>query len=176
MANYFVEEYLRYAEQYPVWHMKCIRSHVMKMLYRYINVHVELRDMCGLSHTIEQFFGVCRRCRELVDEQLILKNKELYPQQCTEETEYTVSWYRRYARITEYEGGDDPSTGRPFELPYSARNKKDALLDLKSSWIHSTYDRSDTENVWGGDAANDDEDDSGGCSIFASIFNTGAEE
>lgn len=156
---------MRYAEKYPVWHMKCIRSHVMKMLYRYINVHVELRDMCGLSHTIEQFFGVCRRCRELVTNQLITNES-------TEDSEYSVSWYRRYARITEYEGGDDPTTGKPFEVPYSARNKKDALLDLKSSWIRSTYDSSE-ENVWGGAGG---EEENGSCSIFASIFSTGAEE
>lgn len=153
--------------------MKCIRSHVMKMLYRYINVHVELRDMCGLSHTIEQFFGVCRRCRELVTNQLLMRNEELSPEEATEDSEYNVSWYRRYARITEYEGGNDPATGKPFEIPYSARNKKDALLDLKSSWIRSTYDDTDSENLWGGAGG---ESEGAGCSIFSSMFNTGAEE
>jgi tRNA-dihydrouridine synthase len=53
-----VEEYLSYCAQYPVHHMKIVRSHVMKMLHRYTTLHVELRDLIGTTYTLEGYMQV----------------------------------------------------------------------------------------------------------------------
>ena len=42
--------------------MKCVRSHVMKMLHRYTTLHVELRDLIGTSYTLEDYHQVNHRC------------------------------------------------------------------------------------------------------------------
>jgi tRNA-dihydrouridine synthase len=52
------EEYLSYCAQYPVHHMKIVRSHVMKMLHRYTTLHVELRDLIGTTYTLEGYMQV----------------------------------------------------------------------------------------------------------------------
>eukprot|EP01034_Spumella_vulgaris_P021335 gene21335-27365_t len=138
------EDYLHYAEQYPVWHMKCIRSHVMKMLYRYIAKHPdELRDLCGMSHTIPAFFEVCRLARELVTNSLLAngtasdvpQDSEAYSAsvRTAEDAEYSVSWYRRYSRQT------DEVTGG-VSIDVEGKVKKDRLLDLKTSFLRSTKD------------------------------------
>ena len=87
--NYYTEEYLHYCNKYPVHHMKCVRSHIMKMLHRYTTVHIELRDLIGTSHTIDDYFDVCNRVRTLM----------LESKRC--DNDYTCSWYMRYRQTLE---------------------------------------------------------------------------
>lgn len=63
-----VEEYLHNCVQYPPHWMKCVRSHLLKMLYRYICRHVEIRDALtqGVSMTIDDYLRACQLCRSLV--------------------------------------------------------------------------------------------------------------
>ena len=54
------EEYLEYCREYPSWHIKTIRSHVMKFLYRYLCHHADLREKVALSHSIDDFVEACK--------------------------------------------------------------------------------------------------------------------
>ena len=56
------EEYLDKAAKYPPWHMKTVRSHVQKMLYRYCVKHLPLRDLINDNVTTEEL----RVCTEYV--------------------------------------------------------------------------------------------------------------
>ena len=164
------EEYLHHAEQYPVWHMKCIRSHVMKMLYRYIAKHPDqLRDLCGVSCTIPAFLEVCRLARELVAASLLTNGTPLSEVpadsedhsaavRSAEDTEYSVSWYRRYSRESDAVAGD-------VAIDVEGKVKKDRLLDLKTSFLRSTRDGApDPDDVW---CLGEEEDN---CSLFSSLF------
>jgi tRNA-dihydrouridine synthase 1 len=76
------EQYLHLCYTYPVWHIKAIRSHMMKMLHRYISKHTELREQVALAHSIEEFLDICKKCREIVGDR---------------ELEYADgSWYTRH--------------------------------------------------------------------------------
>jgi tRNA-dihydrouridine synthase len=55
-----LEQYLDYCELYPVHPPKCVRSHMLKFLYRYTVQHTVLRDMCGVSHTLDDYRNVCK--------------------------------------------------------------------------------------------------------------------
>ena len=56
------EEYLDMAAKYPPWHMKTVRSHVQKMLYRYCVKHQALRDLINENVSTEEL----RVCTEYV--------------------------------------------------------------------------------------------------------------
>ena len=138
------EEYLNNCLKYPVHHMKCVRSHVMKMLHRYTTVHVELRDMIGLSHTFDDYFNVCNRVRALMEDSGRV------------DKDYTCSWYRRYRETIEKdENGEDVKIIKP------TYTTKDKLVDMTTSFLNS----GDGENVWGEEGS----EECGG-SIFDSLF------
>jgi len=59
------EEYLDMADKYPTWHMKTVRSHVQKMLYRYCVKHLELREMINANVTTEELRACTRYVREV---------------------------------------------------------------------------------------------------------------
>ena len=44
------EQYLELCKEYPPRHFKTIRSHCMRFLYRYFEVHVDLRTAVVNSH------------------------------------------------------------------------------------------------------------------------------
>jgi tRNA-dihydrouridine synthase 1 len=139
------EEYLRNCLKYPVHHMKCVRSHVMKMLHRYTTVHVELRDMIGVSQTFDAYFEVCNTVRRLMTES------------GRQDKDYTCSWYRRYRETIETDqNGDEVRVQKPI---YTS---KDNMVDLTTSFNHCGEDGVD---VWG----TDDSENCGG--IFESLFN-----
>lgn len=109
------EEYLTFVERYPVYHNKVVRSHMMKMLFRYINVHVELRDLCSHAIRMEEFKSIVQRCRELIEEQP------------NGEAAYPITWYNRYRYNQE--------TGTILDRqPVTDPNQ---LFDLKSSFMNS---------------------------------------
>ncbi len=188
MCSVSVEEYLQYAEKYPVWHMKCIRSHTMKMLYRYSTRHVELRDMIGVANTIPQFFEVCRHTRRLVQETLSEKRIHAGNEAATtviatddsdtssiavmtstgftraeEDEEYCVSWYRRYTRNVDVDFREDTLPCGAVNL--GAKVKRDRLLDLKSSFLGSTRGGGgEGDDLW---QLGEDEDN---CSLFGGFF------
>lgn len=58
------EEYLELVSQYPVNHMRTIRSHLIKMLYRYICIHTELRLQLIDALNIDDFHDVIKVWRE----------------------------------------------------------------------------------------------------------------
>lgn len=137
------EEYLHSCLKYPVHHMKCVRSHVLKMLHRYSTVHVEIRDLIGTSHTFDDFFGVCNRVRALMVESGRV------------DADYTCSWYRRYRETIEKdENGEEVKIIKPT---YAS---KDKLIDMTTSFLSN-----DGENVWG------EEGEECGGGIFDSMFN-----
>lgn len=141
----FAEEYLNYCLQYPVHHMKCVRSHVMKMLHRYTTVHVELRDLIGNSHTYDDYFAVCNRVRVLMQESGRV------------DADYTCSWYRRYRQtLTTTDGGD-------IIVQKPVCTSKDNMVNLATSFNHglSTEDGEDPWSTGGGESC-------GG--IFESLF------
>jgi tRNA-dihydrouridine synthase 1 len=141
------EEFLHMCEKYPVWHMKCVRSHVMKMLYRYICVHTELRDIIVLSVTLPAYLEVCHHLRTLMQ------------QAGRGHDQYSCSWYRRYRQSLEVsEGGADVVVQKQLF------NQKEKMLDLQTSFLHAP---DEGEDVWG---LTGEEGAEGGGGIFASMF------
>lgn len=53
------EEYLQLCRIYPVWHIKSIRSHIMKFLHRYSCRHLEVRDKIATAHSLKEFEDAC---------------------------------------------------------------------------------------------------------------------
>lgn len=102
-----------FCEKYPVYHYRIIRTHIMKMLFKYSNIHVELRDQLSVSYTIEEFRAVCRLCREFIAGQE--RGEDAYP----------VSWYNRHRF--------DLETGQVISK--KPVNLSDQMLNLKSSFL-----------------------------------------
>jgi tRNA-dihydrouridine synthase 1 len=75
------DEYLDIVSEYPAWHMRTVRSHIHKYLFRYIQKFPEFRDRVGEANEIEQFREICKAIREKVAE---------------DEPSYQESWYMRY--------------------------------------------------------------------------------
>lgn len=62
-----VGEYLSTARQYPGGaHIKIIRNHMMKFLYRYFVKFIDLRNETAACHTIEGFEKVVDDLRRVV--------------------------------------------------------------------------------------------------------------
>ncbi|KAJ1414299.1 hypothetical protein B484DRAFT_454848 [Ochromonadaceae sp. CCMP2298] len=141
------EEFLRLCEQYPVWHMKCVRSHVMKMLYRYICVHVELREMLGMACTVPAYLQICQHVRTLMQ------------QAGRDHDQYSCSWYMRYRQTLEVN-----EAGEGVVVQKRMLNTKDRMMDLEGSFLHQISQPAG-EDVWGLAA-----DDGEGVGIFASLF------
>ncbi len=80
------EEYLDIVSEYPAWHMRTVRSHVHKFLFRYIQKFPDFRDRVGEAHEIEEFRRITKELRELVGD--------------TEPT-FTETWYNRYRSTDE---------------------------------------------------------------------------
>lgn len=142
-CNSCTEEYLNYCLKYPVHHMKCVRSHVMKMLHRYTTVHVELRDAIQFSHTFEDYFAVCNSVRVLMEESHRV------------DADYSCTWYRRYRQT--YTTTDDGEV--IIQKPVC--NSKDSMLDLTTSFNNFNGEGEDPWSTGDGEC--------GG--IFESLFN-----
>jgi tRNA-dihydrouridine synthase 1 len=144
------EEYLQYCAKYPVHHMKCVRSHLMKMLYRYTCRHIELRDLLGMATTLPAYMGVCSRVRELIQEAGKRDGDDAY---------YQCSWYMRYRQ-----GLETNEDGEETVVQKAVIDTKDKMLDLSTSFIHA-----------GGQWENNGEEEEGegencGGGIFSSLF------
>lgn len=128
------EEYLDNCEKYPIWHTKIIRSHCMKMLYRYIAENTEIRDVCGVSNSIEDFRKVCQMCRE-------------YHASAPADKKW-ISWYMRHRQ-----GGN----GESALLHITKEDEKkpahdpDHLLKLSTSFMRGDCWSNDGDNEEGGE-------------------------
>jgi tRNA-dihydrouridine synthase 1 len=76
------EEYLALCRQYPPRGFKAVRSHVMKFLFRYFEIHEDLRQAAGDAHSLEDLEDLVRQLRE----HAFQRGDEAYP----------VSWYNRH--------------------------------------------------------------------------------
>lgn len=135
-----LEEYLDFCERFPVYHYRIIRSHVMKMLFRYSSKHVEIRDACSTSYVMEDFRRVCRLCRDFIAAE-------------GGESAYPVSWYNRHRYNT--------STGAAEDKP--GYKDPQQLLDLSSSFLRSGLASEADGGVW--DCGENNE-----CGVFGNIF------
>jgi hypothetical protein len=63
--------------------MRIVRSHTMKMLYRYLAIDTDLRDRLSHSNKLPHFLEACRICRERI-EQGAYDGKPI------------ISWYNRH--------------------------------------------------------------------------------
>jgi tRNA-dihydrouridine synthase len=52
------EEYLRFCHSYDYQSITMVKSHLLKILYRYVSRHASIRDMIIKSYTLEAFGGV----------------------------------------------------------------------------------------------------------------------
>lgn len=158
------EEYLDYAEKYPPRHMKTVRSHIQKMLHRYIVQHVELRVMNGEAHSLEEFRAVCQHCRELIGDK--------------PDSDYDVSWYRRY-RV-----GD---AGEVMAAGQDSKRAATEQLNMANSFMQATAPGVDG-GIWGSNSnnggadcegrdGNGDGDDGEQCAgVFDFMFGTADED
>eukprot|EP01039_Chlorochromonas_danica_P001550 gene1551-1688_t len=145
------EEYLALCQQYPVWHFKILRSHVLKMLYRYINENSDIRDLCSRGHSIETFLEVCRTCREYAKTRsLVGEDGSIKP---------WISWYQRHRQ-----GGGSTDVLQQICQPEhrKARHDPDHLLDLSGS-----FQRGD---AWDCPAGEGDDDEAGGIFCALNMF------
>jgi tRNA-dihydrouridine synthase 1 len=112
------EEYLDFCERYPVYHYRIMRSHIMKMLFKYSAKHSEIRDACSSTYTMEDFRRVCQLCRQFIESE-------------GGESAYPVTWYNRHRF--------NANTGENENKP--RYNGPDQLLDLSNSFLRGNgYD------------------------------------
>jgi tRNA-dihydrouridine synthase len=90
----------------------CIRTHLFKILYRYLEDHVDLRDMlashrsCNRLEQAEELIGILKeRYHRLPDEELACCSSSDYP---------NSSWYRRHWNAPE-RGGNNKHMNSQFE-------------------------------------------------------------
>ena len=163
--------------------MKTIRSHVQKMLHRYIVKHAELRDENGVAHTIEAFQQICKVKRALLcviitcvhassivllTHYCTLQISRVDPQTCRElvrnnggDATYIVSWYLRY-RVVACDESDAAGTVALVSRP-SIRQKEQ--LNLANSFLASVSNNTLGSDLWGGGGGGGEDDnvDGGGC-------------
>lgn len=164
--------------------MKCVRSHVMKMLHRYSARHVLLRDRIGNANTIPGFLEVCQYVRELVRETLRAKGVQAITakgvegteeegsgcsqldvtscgfRRADEDAEYCVSWYRRYSRNADVDFREEENLKLPCgAVNLGAKIKRDRLLNLATS-----FNGGGADDLW---QLGDDEEN---CSLFGTFF------
>lgn len=102
------EEYFELCDIYPQEHIRFARSHMMKLLYRYINSHTDIRDLIALTHSTEDFKKACTLCREL--QRTAQQQGRSYDDQ---------SWYRRHRTPTHaFSGRVDPESIRVRNLEH----------------------------------------------------------
>jgi tRNA-dihydrouridine synthase 1 len=121
------EEYLQLCEVYPPRHVKTIRSHMMRFMYRYYIKHDEVRDLIAVANSIEEFMSACKFCRSLVGDQ---------------EAEYTSSWYARHRQSSVAGDGDETaaeSMNRKAADGFLADNSCWECLDGGSNEEQSEY-------------------------------------
>jgi len=138
------EQYLDFCRQYPVHPIKCVRSHLIKMLHRYTVKHTELREMYGTAHTLDEFADVCKICRELIS--------------VNGEESYTESWYYRY--------NSSRYSDEVKSVPLNIVLDKDMLVNKKTSFLTSTNNESTADDLWGTVEGDDNEEY---CGIFHSL-------
>ncbi len=64
-------EYLDIVTEYPAWHMRTVRSHIMKFLFRYMQVFPEIRDAVATADEVVEFkkiVQVCMNCLSIYGE------------------------------------------------------------------------------------------------------------
>lgn len=141
-----------------MFHVKILRSHVIKMLYRYIAENLEIRNMVTQCKGVEDYEAVCRACRAYA---------ALEENQGRE----WISWYRRHRHGTASVGvleEADEENGCVAPLPRS--DDPDSLLNLKDSFMRG--DGLDT--VWATGQAEGEEGEGGG-GIFDALNMFGSE-
>ena len=143
------DEYLNYCEKYPVYHTKCIRSHILKMLYRYISVHTDIRNNCGNAHTMDDFRALIRDIRQRVADEDAEGTREILDSNGEKKDKYWISWYNRHR--FEGENGEEK---KPIIT-------KDDLLNLKTSFL-----RGGDDEMW---CVAEEENNAGG-GIFGAMF------
>lgn len=80
------EEYLHFCNtKYPT-PMKSVRSHLMKMLHRYLTKHTNIRDLLAMSKKWSEFDDVCAHLRKLIPTR---EDDDLYQD----------TWYDRHRNI-----------------------------------------------------------------------------
>lgn len=52
---------------HPVFHFRIVRSHMMKMLYRYLAIDTDLRDRLSHSNRLPHFIEAAKICRERIE-------------------------------------------------------------------------------------------------------------
>lgn len=119
-------EYMDYAIQYPPRHLKIVRGHLFRYLFRYFDVHPEIRNKMAEEKTIEGIYKSIEELREIVGDN---------------EEKYTRDWYSRHRTAPE-EGSDRPGGV-----------KKDGITCV-FNFGDDTWGSGGTE-VTGGDEGND---------------------
>ncbi len=111
--------------------MKCIRSHILKMLYRYITVHEDLRNKCGLCNTITDFRDFVKAVRLRVEHENSLEEQidMKYPDR---KDKYWISWYNRHR----YDVNENGETAERRAI-----TDPDHVLNLKDSFIRGGDDQ-----------------------------------
>ena len=133
--------------------MKCVRSHILKMLYRYISVHTDIRNNCGSSHTMDDFRNLIKDIRRRIqEEQEASLIESVEPSTPVRRDKYWISWYNRHKY--EAENGEEK---KPIV-------NKDDLINLKTSFLHGAED-----DNWCSSVPADDESDQG-TGIFGAMF------
>ena len=79
------QAYIKLCAKYPPHAFKTIRGHCMKFLFRYFEIHTDLRNKIGETAQIEVVADVCRELGNL----LKANGEGLYP----------VSWYNRHKTL-----------------------------------------------------------------------------
>ena len=79
------QAYINLCKQYPPHTFKTIRGHCMKFLFRYFEVHTDMRNKVGETARIEVLEDVFRELGELLAE--------------NDESSYPISWYNRHRTL-----------------------------------------------------------------------------
>ena len=78
------EEYLSYCQKYPSTFIRTARTHLMKMLHRYLQKHTDIRDRLTEAKSWEEFDDIVKCVREIVNDN---------------DSDYDDIWYSRYRSI-----------------------------------------------------------------------------
>lgn len=157
----FLVEYLSFCKLYPVWHMKCVRSHILKMLYRYICIHTEYREKLALSHSIEDYLNVCKQISNCIHNSSRV------------DKDYICTWYMRYRQSIET--SDDGINKVISKATLVAREK---FVNLTTSFLNSNEDiwnnsKDIYDNTNNNDIINDSNDiNDESYSIFDILYNS----
>jgi hypothetical protein len=136
---FLIDEYLDFCERYPVYHIKCIRSHILKMLYRYVSAHEHLRNKCGLCNQVSHFRAFIQEIRDLLTSEepsAVIETDVITVgtsgEKDTKKDKYWITWYNRHRFDTDVNGGT--SQRKPIVDPDDLLNLKDSFLRGNGEW------------------------------------------